>query len=84
MSRPLKNQPSIFLSRKINPSLHILCFRRINNIRWKLLQITLIHLARQTRIILPNGLHNADGISGVKIGDAVLGCNVGAGSVVED
>lgn len=79
MSRPLKNQPDILLSCKTDRSLHILYFRRINNIRWKLLQITLIHLTWQTRIILPDRLHNA-----VKIGDAVLRCNVGAGSVVED
>lgn len=84
MSRPLNNQPYILLSCKTDRSLHILYFRRINNMRWRLLQITLLHLAWQTRIILPIGLRNADGILGVKIGDAVLGCNVGAGSVVED
>jgi len=84
MPSSLNNQPNTPLPRKINRSLYMLRFRRINHILWELLQITPIRFIRQACIVFPIGLHNADGVLGVEIGDAPLGCDIGTGGIIKD
>ena len=79
----LDNQPHILHPCKFHRSLNVRGLCRINHIIRKLLQVAGVFGVWQTSIILPVRLVYTDRVFGVEVRDAVLGSDIGTGSVVE-
>lgn len=79
----LDNQPHILHPCKLYRSLNVHGLCRINHIIRKLLQVAGVFGVWQTSIILPVRLVYTNRVFGVEVKDAVLGSDIGTGSVVE-